>query len=44
LSKKRTSFPCKRESREVMRTCFVYLLASKRNVTLSIGVTNYDLG
>ena len=25
-----------------MRTCFVYLLASKQNVTLYVGVTNYD--
>ena len=34
------SFPQKRESREVMKKYFVYILASKRNGTLYIGVTN----
>ena len=34
------SFPRKRESREVMKKYFVYILASKRNGTLYIGVTN----
>ena len=44
-------FPCKREpersgdprfpeSREAMKTYYVYILASKRNGTLYIGVTN----
>ncbi len=34
------SFPCKRESRNVMKDYYVYILASKRNGTLYIGVTN----
>ncbi len=34
------SFPCKRESRNKMKQYYVYMLASKRNGTLYIGVTN----
>jgi len=34
------SFPRKRESRDFMKTYYVYILASKRNDTLYIGVTN----
>ena len=34
------SFPCKRESRETMKTYYVYIMASKRNGTLYIGDTN----
>jgi putative endonuclease len=34
------SFPCKRESRGVMKAYYIYILASKRNGTLYIGVTN----
>ena len=34
------SFPRKRESRHIMQTYYVYILASKRNGTLYIGVTN----
>ncbi len=34
------SFPRKRESRKSMKSYYVYILASKRNGTLYIGVTN----
>ncbi len=34
------SFPCRRESMEALKTYYVYVLASKRNGTLYIGVTN----
>ncbi len=34
------SLPCRRESMEAMKTYYVYVLASKRNGTLYIGVTN----
>ncbi len=34
------SFPCRRESMEAMKTYYVYVLSSKRNGTLYIGVTN----
>ena len=34
------SFPRKRESSEAMKTSYVYILASERNGTLYIGVTN----
>jgi putative endonuclease len=34
------SFPRKRESRNMTKPYFVYILASKRNGTLYIGVTN----
>ncbi len=34
------SFPWKRESRDAVKAYYVYILASKRNGTLYIGVTN----
>jgi putative endonuclease len=40
VGRSRPSFPRRRESTPMNRTCYVYILASKRNGTLYIGMTN----